>query len=501
MWEDVHERERTDTVGYRKVQGFVAYLKAHLPLIKWLWIDTCCIKQHSDRELSEAINSMFQWYRDAEVCLAYLEDVPTVSDMAVFEQSVWFRRGWTLQELLAPSVVVFLSQDWQVIGHKGHSGRGKSGMTMHTGPSLEDWVCIITSIPRAILHDYRASENVTSSEKLKWAEGRETTHAEDLSYCLLGIMGVSMNIRYGDGEARTRERLLRKLTKSHQRGAKDFWRSKMFTSTILCISLSVLVIAMYNAPGQAQLSAGTRTQTVPSLVTSEHNIEVSLQNASPLPEHDKYRVLFNLPSVPPTDRFVPRESEMHKVTNFFSTTNETRQRIFVVYGMGGMGKTQLCAEFVKRYQHRFTAVFWLDGSSRDALLQSMAEAALRLPSYQMAQPESDSTMPASAKVDLFLHWLSSTNNTRWLLVLDNIDRSWQASLEDPQAYNYPDFLPHADHGNILITTRLAQLQRPKASLHLGHVDDKLAEEIIGMWAGRNVNGTPQPSYEFTLSTN
>jgi hypothetical protein len=166
-----------------------------------------------------------------------------------------------------------------------------------------------------------------------------------------------------------------------------------------------------------------------------------------------------------------------------------------------MGKTQLCAEFVKRYQHRFTAVFWLDGSSRDALLQSMAEAALRLPSYQMAQPESDSTMPASAKVDLFLHWLSSTNNTRWLLVLDNIDRSWQASLEDPQAYNYPDFLPHADHGNILITTRLAQLQRPKASLHLGHVDDKLAEEIIGMWAGRNVNGTPQPSYEFTLSTN
>jgi hypothetical protein len=114
MWEDVQERQRTDTAGYREVQGFVAYMRTHLPLVKWLWVDTCCIKQQSDRELSAAINSMFQWYRDAEVCLAYLEDVPTVSDMGTFAQSVWFRRGWTLQELLAPGVVIFLSRDWGI---------------------------------------------------------------------------------------------------------------------------------------------------------------------------------------------------------------------------------------------------------------------------------------------------------------------------------------------------------------------------------------------------
>jgi hypothetical protein len=171
------------------------------------------MKQQSDRELSEAINSMFQWYRDAEVCLAYLEDVPTVSDIAIFEQSVWFRRGWTLQELLAPSIVIFLSGQWEVIGHKGQSGQARSGMSMQTGPSLEDRISKVTAIPQAILHDYREGDNLTAEEKMRWADNRETTRAEDLSYCLLGITGASMNIRYGDGAEKTRERLLQKIAK------------------------------------------------------------------------------------------------------------------------------------------------------------------------------------------------------------------------------------------------------------------------------------------------
>jgi len=115
--------------GCGKVIGFAEYVKAHLPHVEWLWIDTCCIKQDSDRELSEAINSMFKWYREAEVYLAYLVDVEEKDDLDNFKASKWFRRGWTLQELLAPRTVVFLTKDWRVIGHKGGAGRGKSGVT------------------------------------------------------------------------------------------------------------------------------------------------------------------------------------------------------------------------------------------------------------------------------------------------------------------------------------------------------------------------------------
>jgi hypothetical protein len=422
MWEDIESRKHTGKPGYRKVQGFVAYMKTHLPLVKWLWIDTCCIKQQSDRELSAAINSMFQWYRDAEVCLAYLEDVPLANDAKAFADSVWFRRGWTLQELLAPCLVVFLSQDWHVIGHKGLSGQGRSGVSMQTGPSLEEQVSTITDIPQAILHNYQASEGLMAEEKLAWVDGRQTLYGEDLSYCLLGVVGVTMNIRYGDGKEVTRQRLMRKIAK--RRGM--------------------------TAPGE-------------------------------------FSVPFSLQGIPATDYFVSRDVDMRQLTDFFASQSNAagQQRVFVVRAMGGMGKTQLCAEFVKTHAAQFSAVFWLDGSSKDSLLRSMATAASRLPQISQA-----TTAPADVAElsEGLLRWLSLEGNTKWLIVIDNIDRDWQSKPPDVQAYDYRQFLPLVPHGSVLITTRLRRLQRPNASLCLEHVSDELAKKMIEVRAGRMIEG-------------
>ena len=83
---------------------------------RWVWIDSCCIDKTSSSELSEAINSMFRWYKEAEVCFAYLADVPTNCDLgaddSAFRKSRWHTRGWTLQELIAPDFLIFLSTDW-----------------------------------------------------------------------------------------------------------------------------------------------------------------------------------------------------------------------------------------------------------------------------------------------------------------------------------------------------------------------------------------------------
>lgn len=38
----------------------------------WVWIDTCCIDKTSSAELTEAINSMFNWYSQSQVCYVYL---------------------------------------------------------------------------------------------------------------------------------------------------------------------------------------------------------------------------------------------------------------------------------------------------------------------------------------------------------------------------------------------------------------------------------------------
>jgi hypothetical protein len=77
--------------------------------LEWLWVDTCNIDKSSSAELSEAINSMFKWYKNSEVCYAYLADVEDSSPgrmtqstsqgcingakLVAFEESVWFTRS------------------------------------------------------------------------------------------------------------------------------------------------------------------------------------------------------------------------------------------------------------------------------------------------------------------------------------------------------------------------------------------------------------------------
>ena len=100
----------------------------------YAWVDTCCIDKTSSAELSEAINSMYRWYQKAQICYVYLSDVPPggrVTDefagsdtgtdadaqaLEAFRSSRWFTRGWTLQELIAPSTVHFFSADFQPMG-------------------------------------------------------------------------------------------------------------------------------------------------------------------------------------------------------------------------------------------------------------------------------------------------------------------------------------------------------------------------------------------------
>jgi hypothetical protein len=110
--------------GYRKVEGFCR--EALRNGFDWAWVDTCCIDKASAVELSEAINSMFAWYRDSAVCYIYMDDFSTNSVASAspsniereLKECVWFTRGWTLQELIAPKQVLFFDYKWRYFGTK-----------------------------------------------------------------------------------------------------------------------------------------------------------------------------------------------------------------------------------------------------------------------------------------------------------------------------------------------------------------------------------------------
>lgn len=85
----------TKKLGYRKID--YSCTQAIDDGLSYVWIDTCCIDKTSSAETSEAINSMFPWYKKAEVCYAFLEDLPAddgfpLEDSA-FSECRWFTRG------------------------------------------------------------------------------------------------------------------------------------------------------------------------------------------------------------------------------------------------------------------------------------------------------------------------------------------------------------------------------------------------------------------------
>ncbi|CAI9635551.1 unnamed protein product [Alternaria burnsii] len=201
--EDIsNETYKEKEEGYRKLQ-FCAERAARDEL-QYFWIDTCCIDRWNNNERSKAINSMFQWYKDAARCYVFLSDVSVSTETepvqrsdweASFRASAWFARGWTLQELIAPVLVEFFSCEGQRIGNK---------------TSLDQLIHETTGIPLRALRNCSLDE-FTTSERERWAENRRTKEEEDIVYCLLGILGVSMPTAYGEGEESARSRLQAEL--------------------------------------------------------------------------------------------------------------------------------------------------------------------------------------------------------------------------------------------------------------------------------------------------
>lgn len=171
--------------------------------VPYAWIDACCIDKTSSAELSEAINSMYDWYSHAEVCYVFFADVsdaesPHAPDSR-FRRSMWFTRGWTLQELIVPWGTVFLSKEWRMIGTKA---------------SLAGVIEAVTGIERDVLLHVRPLHTVSVARRMSWASLRRTTRVEDEAYCLMGIFGVRLPVIYGEGTQafiRLQEEIMRRI--------------------------------------------------------------------------------------------------------------------------------------------------------------------------------------------------------------------------------------------------------------------------------------------------
>ena len=199
-FEDLKDGSGKMKTGYKKLR-FCGQQAARDGL-QYFWVDTCCIDKSSSSELTEAINSMFRWYHEAAKCYVYLSDVSKDNydehdhlSRSIWESdfrgSRWFTRGWTLQELIAPTSVEFYSLEGMRLGEKR---------------SMEQQIHEITSIPVRALRGSPLSD-FSIEERLSWVTKRKTAREEDKAYSLLGILNIYMPLIYGEGEENAFKRL------------------------------------------------------------------------------------------------------------------------------------------------------------------------------------------------------------------------------------------------------------------------------------------------------
>jgi hypothetical protein len=199
---DITGGTATDKAGYQKL--IFCANQAKVDGLHYFWVDTCCIDKSNEMELRTAINSMFRLYQNAVRCYVYLSDVSTYVEvgqvshaewLSAFRNSRWFTRGWTLQELLAPKIVVFYAREHVRLGDK---------------ISLKQSIRDITGIAMDALEE-GSLEQFSIDERFKWVEKRQTTEAEDIAYCLLGIFKVFLPLIYGEGRENAMRRLRREI--------------------------------------------------------------------------------------------------------------------------------------------------------------------------------------------------------------------------------------------------------------------------------------------------
>jgi hypothetical protein len=146
---------------------------------------------------------MFGWYRHSALTIVYLSDVPPSSKSGALANSVWNKRGWTVQEFLAPNLVLFYQSDWTLYLNDYSPNHKDSAVIMR---ELGD----ATGIDPLALVAFRPGMK-GAREKLQWASTRITTLQEDIAYSLFGIFGVHLAVIYSEKKQHALGRLLQNI--------------------------------------------------------------------------------------------------------------------------------------------------------------------------------------------------------------------------------------------------------------------------------------------------
>jgi hypothetical protein len=212
-----------------------------------------------------------------------------------------------------------------------------------------------------------------------------------------------------------------------------------------------------------------------------------------------FDVAFDLTGIPKTSTFIGRKSDLNLIKEQLMPGEiSDRRMICVVYGLGGIGKTQLAIEYARLHKALYISFFWLDGKTEGSLIQSFLILGSRLPKGQIQDidvQDIKGSEGSKRRAQEVLQWFSIKGNTQWLLVFDNIDKTSYEEESTNQnsnslSYDISQYFPPGDTGSIIVTTRLQRLASLGYYVHLRNLDVLDSLFILEQHARRALKRTP-----------
>ncbi|KAL6233927.1 hypothetical protein BDW75DRAFT_241569 [Aspergillus navahoensis] len=209
---------------------------------------------------------------------------------------------------------------------------------------------------------------------------------------------------------------------------------------------------------------------------------------------NEFYIPLDLIGVPAIEEFIGREEELSCLWKYLQPTSARTRKVAVLHGLGGIGKTQLAIHFARKHKDDFTAIFWLSGKDRSALVSSLSSCLPRIRHLPMGTQVTNEE-EAEQRANQVLLWLAKPDNTRWLIIFDNIDRYSLVQSHDDSKYDLYEFFPNADHGSIIITSRLRELTELGKSFPVQKLSHEDATRLLLQSSGFSIENVVRTGAE------
>ena len=209
---------------------------------------------------------------------------------------------------------------------------------------------------------------------------------------------------------------------------------------------------------------------------------------------NKFHIPLDRSAVPAIEEFVGREEELNCLWDYLQPASSQTRKVAVLHGLGGIGKTQLAIHFARKHKNKFTAIFWLNGKDQSALVSSLSSCLSQIQG-QSIEDQAVNEEEAVQRANQVLQWLARPGNTRWLIIFDNIDQYSPAQGHGHCGYDIYEFFPKADHGSIMITSRLQGLTELGKSFPVRRLMYKDATQLLFQSSGFSAKDITQMGAE------